>query len=199
MTATTGSAGRVALTFDDGPDPIYTPMVLDVLARRGVRATFFAVGEAAARHPRLVRRIRDEGHTIGSHTRSHPDMWTLSPLDVRRQYLEGRAMVEEAAEMEVLLVRPPKGWLDVRSGWTLRSAGMRPVLWNACTDDWEPGATVASILEAVDPIPADAIVLLHDGIQRPEAPAALDRSATVAALDGLVDRVWAANAALVAL
>lgn len=192
LAAATVSLGRgdgVALTFDDGPDPVYTPLVLDVLARHGVNATFFLVGVPACMHPGIVRRIVEEGHAIGSHTRSHPDMWTLSAEEIRREYLDGRAMLEDVSGTEVTLVRPPKGSLGLHGAWTLRRSGLRTVLWSATTDDWRPGSTVESILGATETVVAGDVVLLHDGMQGPGSALSADRSATVAALGPFVDRL----------
>ena len=107
-----GGSGRlpamtVALTFDDGPDPTWTPRVLDVLARYHVPATFFVIGSAVARHPELARRIVREGHEIGLHTFTHPD---LSKLPTWRRDLENsqaQLAVADATGRETALIRPP--------------------------------------------------------------------------------------------
>lgn len=199
-TAVGGSRpASVALTFDDGPDPEFTPAVLDALARHSVRATFFLIGERARLHPAIVRRIAEEGHAIGSHSRSHPDMWTISLGEVRRQYVEGRAMVEDVVGRDVPLVRPPKGYLDIPAALVLRRGNFRVVLWSATGNDWEVGATRDSILTSIgDPV-AGAVVLLHDAISGPLHPSVLDRSQTVASLGPLIDRLQAAGRQFVGL
>ena len=83
----------IALTFDDGPDPEWTPPVLDALARHGMRATFFVVGERAERHPELVARILAEGHETGSHSWDHPSLPELSPAAVAEQIARTRAVL----------------------------------------------------------------------------------------------------------
>src|SRR5207237_904050 len=72
-------SGKAALTFDDGPDPSHTPRVLDVLGAHGITATFFLIGERAAREPALARRIAEEGHDLGNHTWSHRSLWLSGP------------------------------------------------------------------------------------------------------------------------
>ena len=179
------SAGAVALTFDDGPDPEFTPLVLDELARLGVVATFFAVGERAAAHPELVRRINAGGHALGSHSRSHPEPGSLG-WRVVADFTAGRRDVERAAGRRVTLFRPPKGYVAKREQWAIDLASVQPWLWTIDTADWEPGATVGAIVEATASIGAGDVVLLHDAICGPLAPEALDRTATVGAIDGIV-------------
>lgn len=101
--------GAVALTFDDGPHPEHTPAVLDELARLGVVATFFLVGQRAAERPDLVRKIVDAGHAVGSHSSSHIEPWTVPLVDLAREYRRGRSEVEAAVGRPVALFRPPKG------------------------------------------------------------------------------------------
>jgi peptidoglycan/xylan/chitin deacetylase (PgdA/CDA1 family) len=180
------ASGHVALTFDDGPDPRHTPEILDELRRLDAVATFFLVGDRAAAHPHLVRRMVAEGHAVGSHSRSHPEPWRLSMRALTREYRLGRALVEDAARCPVHLFRPPKGYVDLRGAAAMGRAGLTPWLWTIDTRDWVPDATSAEIAASVDGLRSGDIVLLHDAIEGPLAPAALDRSATVAALADIV-------------
>ena len=102
----------VALTFDDGPDPDHAPAFLDELRRLGIVATFFVVGHRARAHPELVRRARDEGHAVGSHSDTHPDPWTLPLRALSRDYRRGRRAAEAALGRRVPRFRPPKGYVD---------------------------------------------------------------------------------------
>lgn len=182
----------VALTFDDGPDPRWTPLVLDALGDLGVPATFFLVGGAAEAHPALVRRMVDEGHAVGSHTTSHADLWTLSMAELHREVRAGHRSVEAAAGIRTDRFRPPKGWFDLRVAVAARRCGLRPWLWSIDPTDWEPGTRAEDILERVRPGAGD-VVLLHDGMCSPVDPSACDRSATVAAIAALVARVRASG------
>ncbi|WJH35220.1 polysaccharide deacetylase family protein [Paenibacillus sp. CC-CFT747] len=74
-----GGKGQIALTFDDGPDPVYTPRLLDLLKERGIRATFFVLGSKAEKHPDLIRRMHEEGHQIGIHNYTHLSNWLMTP------------------------------------------------------------------------------------------------------------------------
>ncbi|MCO1595650.1 bifunctional polysaccharide deacetylase/glycosyltransferase family 2 protein [Micromonospora sp. RHAY321] len=175
----------IALTFDDGPDPRWTPQVLDVLRRHGAHATFFVVGARVNEHPELVRRILAEGHEIGSHTYTHAD---LAAVPAWRRDLElslTRKAVAAATGREVTLLRPP--FSSVPTALTgpeyaaLRAAagtGHVAVLADLDTRDWQrPG--VDQIARAATPKRGQgAVVLMHDG--------GGDRAQTVAALDRLL-------------
>jgi peptidoglycan/xylan/chitin deacetylase (PgdA/CDA1 family) len=176
----------VALTFDDGPDAEYTPQVLELLAEHGVVATFFCVGKRTERHPELVRRMVAEGHAVGSHSWSHRDAWTLPWRVLTEDYRAGRHALERVVGRRVTLFRPPKGHLDARGALAIRAAGLRPWLWTVSPEDWQPGVTPEDMLERLRGLAGRDVVLLHDGLELPIAPEALDRSATVDLLPDLV-------------
>jgi peptidoglycan/xylan/chitin deacetylase (PgdA/CDA1 family) len=189
----------VALTFDDGPDPVFTPAVLDVLAGRGVQATFFVVGKRAERYPELVRRIAEDGHLLGSHSWSHREPGSLGARELARDYRRGRRAVETAAWRDVPLFRPPRGLWDARTAVLTRSAGLRTWLWTTDSEDWRPGATAEEIAACASAVPGGGVILLHDALELATAPEAEDRSATVAALPGLIDGIGARGLDLVRL
>ena len=176
----------VALTFDDGPHPEFTPRVLAVLADHGVRATFFVVGCRVREHPELVRRIRREGHVLGSHSSTHPDARRLGVRRLHSDYADGRAALEEVVGAPVALFRPPNGTLDLKGAAVVRSLGLAPLLWNVDPADWHPDTGEDEIVARCADVEAGDVVLLHDGLERPLAPRALDRSATVRALPRLI-------------
>jgi peptidoglycan-N-acetylglucosamine deacetylase len=180
------AAGAVALTFDDGPDPEHTPAILDELARLGVVATFFVVGRRARAHPGIVRRMVLEGHHVGSHSDSHPEPWRVPLATLARDYRRGRLEAERAAEREITLFRPPKGHVDGRGAAAMLAAKVRPWLWTIDPQDWSPGAVSDDIVAGVAHLAEGDVVLLHDAIEGPLAPSALDRSATHDALGGIV-------------
>ncbi len=176
----------IALTFDDGPDPHHSPLILDELERLGVPATFFLVGRRAQAHPDLVRRMVEEGHAVGSHSSSHPEPWRPSLLSLARDYRLGRAQVEQAAGRPVPLFRPPFGYVDPTGALAMATARVRPWLWTIDSRDWVPAITSAEVVAEVTELRAGDVVLLHDAIERPLAQSTLDRSATCAALAGIV-------------
>lgn len=180
----------VAVTFDDGPDPEFTPRVLDQLGQLDVVATFFLVGHRANAHPGLVRRIVDNGHAVGSHSQTHPEPGSLG-WRIMTDFRAGRAAVERAAGQRTALFRPPKGFVDTREAIAIRAAGLVAWTWTIDPEDWQPGISSAQLLANVDGIRDGDVVLLHDGIEGPLAPEALDRSATVDALPALVEQIRA--------
>jgi peptidoglycan/xylan/chitin deacetylase (PgdA/CDA1 family) len=129
--------GELALTFDDGPNPAWTPRLLDVLARSEVHATFFLVGRYAQAEPALVRQIVAAGHQIGSHSWSHLNLALTSACRIEEQLSRTSQTLEQITGAPVRYFRPPFG---ARRPDTLRIArrlGLIPVLWNAMTSDWK--------------------------------------------------------------
>jgi len=153
----------VALTFDDGPDPTYTPAVLDRLRVLGVRATFFVVGARAASHPGLVSRIAAEGHEIGHHSYAH-----MPPDDTSARVLISEArrtsfLLERIIGRSPSLFRPPYGKLTPGKLLGLWALGLTIVLWNRDPKDFARGAAepIRSWFER-EPLAGGDIVLLHD-------------------------------------
>ena len=156
-------APTVYLTFDDGPDPDTTPRMLEILRRHAVRATFFVVGEKAAAHPELLRRVADEGHAIGGHTYFH-----RAPDAVNGQQLLDEVRRTDTLFQQILgrpsrLFRPPFGKLTLGKLWRLWAARRTIVLWNKDPKDF----AASSAEQLADwfrnaPLAAGDIVLLHD-------------------------------------
>jgi peptidoglycan/xylan/chitin deacetylase (PgdA/CDA1 family) len=158
------TGGRaVALTFDDGPNPDATPLILDALAARGVKATFFILGRHAERWPDLVRRVADDGHSIGNHGYYHRKLHFKSPAYVRDDLTRGTEMIERAAGVRPRLFRAPHGF---RSPWVTtiaRSLGQETVGWSlGVWDSDRPGVDVIAE-RTVEGSHPGAILLLHDG------------------------------------
>jgi peptidoglycan/xylan/chitin deacetylase (PgdA/CDA1 family) len=172
----------VALTFDDGPSPVYTPRILEVLQRLHAPATFFAIGYLAAAYPDLVRAEIAAGMDVGNHTYNHPEVPPFNQLPARLRNDEIDLAAEElrAAGASPVLFRPPAG---SNSAAVVRSAekrGERVVLWSVDPGDWHAGATADGIARAVlAAVRPGSIVLLHDG--------GGNRAATVAALPRIVN------------
>jgi peptidoglycan-N-acetylglucosamine deacetylase len=179
----------VALTFDDGPDPGFAPAFLDELRRLGIVATFFVVGHRARARPDLVRRARDEGHAVGSHSDTHPEPWTVPLPRLTRDYRRGRLAAEAALGRRVRLFRPPKGHVNGAGAAAMLGAGVRPWLWTVDPGDWVPDVTAGDLVRGLDSLTGGDVVLLHDAIEGPLAPSALDRSATLAALPAIAELV----------
>lgn len=151
----------VALTFDDGPDPEATPVLLDLLARHGARATFFLVGRRAARHPELVARIAAEGHAIGNHSWNHPALPQLTAAEIASQL---RRTAAATGDPRPRLMRPPYGDQSLASHLIARRLGYTVVGWSLVAADWldhDGEVLAARMLDGLHP---GAIVLLHDSL-----------------------------------
>ena len=164
--------GELALTFDDGPNPAHTPRLLDILAGHDVRATFFLVGRYAQAVPDLVRRMVQEGHLIGNHSWSHPNLAFLSAARVQDELRRTSDTLAQLTGQPVRFFRPPFGGRRPFVLRTARELGMVPVMWNAITTDWsEPSATrIASrMMGKIDRNQARGFatnIVLHDGGHR---------------------------------
>ncbi|WP_424210867.1 polysaccharide deacetylase family protein [Streptomyces sp. BI20] len=173
----------VVLTFDDGPDPRYTPAILDTLARYRSHAMFFVCGEMAVEHPDLLKRMVAEGHVIGNHTWSHPLIPKLSRPALAREMSHTSEVVDKAVGAPPQWFRAPYGAWN-RAAFELGSElDMEPLAWTVDTLDWkEPGTgtIVSRVLGGVGP---GVIVLNHD--------AGGDRSQSVRALESYLPAVLA--------
>jgi chitooligosaccharide deacetylase len=172
----------VILTFDDGPDPRFTPQVLDVLGQAGVQATFYCVGRRALAWPELVRRIAAEGHAVGSHTMTHPDLSAIGPLAAIRNVRDGRRAVESALGAPVPRFRAPFGRLGISGRIALAVLRLEHEHWDLDPEDWAPEAEATALVAKLRHLGTDDVVLLHDGAESPKDPGGLDRSQTVEAL-----------------
>jgi peptidoglycan/xylan/chitin deacetylase (PgdA/CDA1 family) len=181
--------GSVALTFDDGPHPSSTPRVLDVLGELGVTATFFVVGRNVRAHPELVARTVAEGHRVGSHSCTHPHPAETPLRTLAEEYRSGRQALAEVVGGDTPLFRPPNGHLAVRSALMVRRQGLAPWLWTVDPQDWRPGVSAEEVARVAREARSTDVVLMHDWVERPWDPRALDRSATVAAIPAVVRAV----------
>ena len=195
--ATGGSVGtsgiKVALTFDDGPDPRTTPLILDTLRERGVRATFFVVGRQVAENPGLLRRIVAEGHAVGNHTYDHADMSKLSAGRMRYELRSTQEAVDDALgyHRPMALMRPPYGnpYIDGSDALpafraVAREQGLFPVMWTVDPSDYLLDGQPEDIVRGVAGTDGtgrrgggDEVVLLHD-----------NQGQTAEALPEIIDR-----------
>lgn len=178
----------VALTFDDGPNPDATPIVLSALADRGVHATFFILGKHAERWPELVRRVADDGHTLGNHGYHHRKLHLKSPRYVAEDLRLGAEAIESACGRRPHWFRAPHGF---RSPWVARIAsdlGERTVGWSLGVWDTDrPGADLIAD-RTVRSARRGSILLLHDGDGYDPSG---DRLQTAQAVPDIVDRLQA--------
>lgn len=170
--------GRIALTFDDGPKPRTTPLILDTLQKHDLKATFFVLGRQAKAHPNLLRRIVEEGHTLGNHTYDHADMSGLSPGQIRLELQSTQEAVDGALgyHYPMVLMRPPYGSPYFEGSAALpvfrrvvRAEGLFPVIWTIDSSDYlfsgHPEALVRDVVRSDQrrrKTQRDQVLLLHD-------------------------------------
>ncbi len=131
-------ANQVALTFDDGPNPVYTPKILSILREAGVTATFFLIGRNAERWPDVVREIHAGGHNIGNHTYTHRRLAEASANVIENEIKRTSAVLADITGESPLFFRPPGGKLDNehRVEDIVNALGLRTVVWNLECGDW---------------------------------------------------------------
>lgn len=173
----------VALTFDDGPDRVHTPRVLDALAKHGMRATWFVLVNRAEACPHLIRRMLDEGHDVGLHGPDHRRLTRLDPRLLRSHITDAMERLAELTGQSPRWFRPPYGSQSLWSFIVTRRCGMQIVVWSADCQDWtqQPEQLIAK--RAVETVASGAVLLLHDSLAAdPEVPAPnpdLDRATIV--------------------
>jgi spore germination protein YaaH/peptidoglycan/xylan/chitin deacetylase (PgdA/CDA1 family) len=185
----TGTAGGKfkAITFDDGPDPKWTPKILDVLRQRNVHATFFVIGANAEQSMGLLRREYAEGHELGNHTYSHPNIAMMGEERTKLELSWTQRIIEHSIGVSTTLFRPPYNAdsqpetpEEILPVWRAQRAGYITIAESIDPRDWEAGTTADKILSEVREDRSEgAVILLHDG--------GGDRSATVAALPLIID------------
>ena len=165
-----------ALTFDDGPDPEFTPRILEILEYHDVRATFMAMGYNAVRHSHLLREVVAAGHEIGSHTWSHIKLTNATPRQARAEIEHGAREVQDEAGVRVRYFRPPHGRLSDAAMRIVARLGHDIVVWSVTRGElgWQDPDLVSS--HVVDSLGPGEIVDFHDGIGR----ATFDRSSDLA-------------------
>jgi peptidoglycan/xylan/chitin deacetylase (PgdA/CDA1 family) len=156
----------VALTFDDGPSPLYTPQILQILQQFGVQATFFCIGFEARDHPDLIVAERDAGMTVGNHSWDHPEVPPFRDLPeskIRSEMTEATAALQ-ASGVDPYVFRPPGGTYGDTELRIASELGMRVVLWSVDPEDWRNDAKAKQIVKNVlSNVHAGSIVILHDG------------------------------------
>ncbi|MCR2806164.1 polysaccharide deacetylase family protein [Paenibacillus sp. SCIV0701] len=186
---------KVALTFDDAPDPRYTPAILDVLAQYEVCATFFVVGDRAAKHPDLVARMMREGHIIGNHSFNHAVFSTLSMYQFEQQIWKTDGIIQKIIGVSPTLIRPPYGdLLSKQVSWG-KENGFTIVNWDVDSEDWKKNPSSARVLANIKrTLQPGSIVLQHAGGGEGQ-----DLSGTIQALPLLIEQLQSNGYDLVTL
>jgi peptidoglycan-N-acetylglucosamine deacetylase len=185
----TTSPTKLAITFDDGPNPAMTPKLLNLLDRYNAKATFFVIGRFVRECAGLTKEIGERGHLLANHTETHPNLFWLTPRAVREEMERCLEALQGATGSGVNYFRPPYGF---RNPWVVRIAcqlGMETVMWTHLPGDWR-GRTTQWLVERMQPVAQRAqggaasetgdILCLHDGAHRALGG---DRSHTLGALE----------------
>jgi len=153
---------KIALTFDDGPHPRYTPKILDILEEYGVKATFFVVGVNAEYYPDTMEKIIEKGHEIGNHTYSHPHVSCLNSETLEREVEKCESAIYGLTDYKTKLFRPPEGMIDADVRTVLRSLDYKVILWDIDTQDWAntPPDKISDYV--VENVTSGDIILMHD-------------------------------------
>ncbi|WP_079527163.1 polysaccharide deacetylase family protein [Solibacillus isronensis] len=176
---------RIALTFDDGPDPRFSNDVLDVLKQYNVPATFFVLGSKAVANPEIVKRMQNEGHVIGNHTYAHPNLVEEADLGtLEREVTRTEDALNEIIGYRTKLFRPPYGFLYNELVEKLGKMNYYVIAWDVDSLDWQedPPEVIAS--RVVDNIHPGAIILMHDG-----AESTGDRTNTTLSLQQIIPQL----------
>lgn len=150
---------KAALSFDDGPDPVWTQAVLDELKKYEIKATFFLIGKKAALYPDLVRTIAQEGHEIGNHGYSHS---FFSWLNFRRELLTADALITDLSGKKPNLFRPARGWIFGHQKQEAENLGYKTVLWSINSKDWSGISADTIVKRITQKLSAGDIILCHD-------------------------------------
>lgn len=157
------SAPYIAMTFDDGPHPINTPRLLDMLRERNISATFYVVGKNTRAYPHLIRRMIAEGHEVGNHTWNHPNLTKMSESAVIKELEDTQNAIVSASGVPPRTMRPPYGALTTSQRQMIKSRfGYPTILWDVDPNDWKrPGSSVVAN-RIISNTRGGSIVLAHD-------------------------------------
>lgn len=157
----TNDSSNIAFTFDDGPDPKYTPLLLDLLVKYRIKATFFVLGSKAEKHPELILRIHKDGHLIGIHNFVHRSNWVMFPWTIRRDLDYSASVVEGITGVRPIYYRPPWGLLNLFDFFILKP--YKIILWSVMAEDWKSkGGSEKIKKRLLNKIKNGDVILLHD-------------------------------------
>ncbi len=173
---------KIALTFDDGPDNVYTPQILDVLKTKGVSATFFVMGKRAEAWPNVFQRMVDEQHLIGNHTWNHPNLMKISYDDMIAEVTRTSSLIQTATRQRHMLFRSPYGSIDPGRVKVLGNMGYKILAWNVDSLDWKGLSADEVSTNILENVTGGSIILQHSAGGVGE-----DLSGTVKALPKIID------------
>lgn len=179
--STFAAKGTVALTFDDGPSPVFTRKVLDILKKYHIKATFFVVGEKAKAYPKFLREMVATGNVVGNHSNTHPVFPRLSHSELRKEITDSEKIIHNITGIKTRLFRFPYGSANKKLRNYVLSSGMKPIFWGYTPDDYRrPGSSVIAS-RVIRHACSGQIILLHDGPSK--------RQQTIDALPKIIEGV----------
>ncbi|KAF6615691.1 polysaccharide deacetylase family protein [Paenibacillus sp. EKM102P] len=154
----------IALTFDDGPDPEYTPLLLDLLKKHNIKVTFFVLGQKAEQYPDLIQRMHSEGHLVGIHNYVHWSNALMSPKKVREQVNKTANVIDRIIGKRTFYYRPPWGVINLFDFFLMRK--FRMILWSVIVGDWKSSGGKQKIKQRLlSKLKGGAVIVLHDSGQ----------------------------------
>jgi peptidoglycan/xylan/chitin deacetylase (PgdA/CDA1 family) len=178
------SADAVALTFDDGPDPQFTPMVIDILKKHGVRATFFVLGRQAELYPHILREIINSGSEIANHSYSHPSFSLLSVVERLSELKNCQRSIGKSGKQ---IFRPPYGHASGGTPFWASVLDFTTVNWSADAKDWEDNDHISIHRMLTENVKPGSVVLLHDRLENATDTRLFNRQGMVTALDKFLE------------
>ncbi len=171
------STGRklVALTYDDGPNPKFTPQLIELLKSKNVRATFFLIGPNVEKNPELARQLAESGFELGNHSWTHPVLNKLDPAKAREELAKTNDAIKAAAGVDAAMMRPPFGMANAKVQQVCEELGLKIICWNIDTNDWREGSTSKQMEDLILKNLRDGtIILMHD-----RYPKSIDATAAI--------------------
>ena len=172
---------RIALSFDDGPHPSFTPKILALLEKYGVKATFFMIGCTVALYQSVAKAVADGGHEIGNHTYSHPHMRQISLQALREEIQKTEDILLQSGIPKPRLFRPPEGFRSDEQVRALEGLGYQTVIWSLDTHDWQGRPTEEIVSVVLNGVRGGDVLLFHDYTSR--------YNTTITALEQLIPRL----------
>ena len=171
----------IALTFDDGPHPRYTPQILALLEAYNIRGTFFMIGKNISFYPEMAKEVFRAGHEIGSHTFTHPHMLKIDAAHLREELLQTEKALSALGIPKPILFRPPEGYRTREQIACVKNAGYRMVVWSLDTHDWKSKPSDEIVSYVLSHVKGGDILLFHDYIS--------GQNTTIAALEELIPQL----------
>lgn len=164
------SSQTLYLTFDDGVNPVYTPMLLDLLKKNNIKASFFILASSAKEYPQLLQRMKKDGHLVGFHSFHHRNQILQLPHQLIQDFEKSMKIFDDMG-MELAYYRPPWGHVRPLGLCLCKKYGLKTVLWNVIVQDWQANTTVQILCDKLTKkVQGNAVICLHDGRGKNEAP-----------------------------